>query len=789
MLLVCGQSSQYVKSFTKDLTQAAADYAAYMGMTDSQQINDLGKKMAKATLGEVGQLKDIGINIDVNAGSFKQLISDIKEATGVSDAMAKQMAIAKEIINEVNFAQGTASKNMFDGWSQLNITLDEFKSILGDVGKIFSTVFGPALKVFNSILQIPFVKSTTAWVVAIGSVYLGFISLLGVLKRIKTLMENTSSTRKLNNKEIEQSNKLQKQFVLLKQREYHLQQKIQDLYANRQSLKQQAKQVGQGVSKRGTQIGREYDNDANKLSAANKDLAKTQQDIKAVANELSGLGQDALQALASMTGLDEEFQLFVNALALSKITTKGNTIAIIAETAAKIKNTIATWASASANKSVSIGGAFTSVLVALGASLKWVAGFFVKTLPALLKPVLTVLTSTVLPILLAVGKILLYVAAAIIIPFDAVTMLINIFSGKDLYTGTISKWIAEFIFQAETNQKQLQARFKRSKQANNQYKSFVNSLNKQLEAIRLDASLDKLIPQDAIKKLRVRSTDISKQIKIIQNDIAKFQLDLIQAYLIDDKTQRDNAIKAAKDKGQQLKSKRTELQKSLIEVNNQIDGQKNRLKSIVDNYVNALKDINKKLQGVKVDFSFGYKDGKFGKQNQSVQNMLNQQTEAALRKQLANYRGWYDPTQYGNDSTGSLQKQQSLLKQLFDVAKENFKYQLQSMYKQREAAIENLRSMNEFIKQAYKFKETAQAGIEAGSMQSIRLQTRQLQQPDKQSYQPIIEQQKQIKQIEKQMLVQQKSGKMSLERIATHLQAVLNKLNPGAAAEVVVNPF
>jgi hypothetical protein len=75
---------------------------------------------------------------------------------------------------------------MFDGFTQLNNIMDNFKKILGEVGSIFSDVFGPALYTLNSILQIPFVQKTSAWVIAIGSVVTAYISLVALLKKINS---------------------------------------------------------------------------------------------------------------------------------------------------------------------------------------------------------------------------------------------------------------------------------------------------------------------------------------------------------------------------------------------------------------------------------------------------------------------------------------------------------------------------------------------------------------------------------------------------------------------------
>lgn len=79
---------------------------------------------------------------------------------------------------------GAASSSMFDGFTQLTILLDNFKEILAGVGKIFSDVFGPALYAVNSFLQIPFVKDTAAWSIAIGAVATAYISVVALLKKI-----------------------------------------------------------------------------------------------------------------------------------------------------------------------------------------------------------------------------------------------------------------------------------------------------------------------------------------------------------------------------------------------------------------------------------------------------------------------------------------------------------------------------------------------------------------------------------------------------------------------------
>jgi hypothetical protein len=94
---------------------------------------------------------------------------------------------------------GAASSSMFDGFTQLTILLDNFKEILAGVGKIFSDVFGPAIYAVNSFLQIPFVKNTAAWSIAVGAVVTAYVSLVALLKKINdSIKTQTETTKELN---------------------------------------------------------------------------------------------------------------------------------------------------------------------------------------------------------------------------------------------------------------------------------------------------------------------------------------------------------------------------------------------------------------------------------------------------------------------------------------------------------------------------------------------------------------------------------------------------------------
>lgn len=237
-----GQSKEYVGQFSAGLSKSAADYAAYMGLSGAQEINDVGRKFAKATLGEVGELKDLGINIDVTSQKFQQLVKDIQATTGASEAQAKQMAIAKDIIKQVEYTAGSASSGMLDGWKQLNILIDNFKQILGQVGGIFSKVFGPVLAAFNSILKIPFVKSVSAWSIALGAVAIAYLSILNLLRKLLKVEQKRVDLEKVSKGKLAAIEAQQKLNKLVAQ-QLQLTKKIEGLKAERTKWKDKLWQV------------------------------------------------------------------------------------------------------------------------------------------------------------------------------------------------------------------------------------------------------------------------------------------------------------------------------------------------------------------------------------------------------------------------------------------------------------------------------------------------------------------------------------------------------------------
>ena len=165
------------------------------------------------------------------------------------------MAIAKDIIKQVEYTSGSASAGMLDGWQQLNKLLDNFKQILGQVGGIFSKVFGPVLSVFNTILEIPFVKSVTAWSIALGSVIAGYLSIVSLLtKVIKSTKQNTK-VQQLTLDTSEKINQLAKEYNTLLNQRVQLTDSLNQMTEKRAKIKEvlSSKGISTGKEARKTQ--------------------------------------------------------------------------------------------------------------------------------------------------------------------------------------------------------------------------------------------------------------------------------------------------------------------------------------------------------------------------------------------------------------------------------------------------------------------------------------------------------------------------------------------------------
>jgi hypothetical protein len=738
------QSSQYIKSFSTDLTKAAADYAAYQGKTSAADVNEYARKFAKATLGEVGELKDIGIIIDTTSESFKKAVEEMKNLTGATEAQARQMVIQKELMEQVQIAAGSASKNMYDGWAQLNKLFDQFKEILADVGNIFSTALGPILSTLNSILEIPFVKSAVAWGIAIGAVVVGYSALMKTLNKVAGLLKINNGLQQLE-PEI-----LKKVFLL--------QDKILKTKENQLKV---VKQIAELESGKGAK-SRLYDRE--KLLKFK--LVGNAEQIQKLNKELKSLDQSVLDAIPGIKGMDEKFKKHVSSLGLLSTGLKITTAYTLGAAAAEKILALSRMNLASGTSI--LGAMFKKISIAFGAFWKTLSGGI-----AGLAGVKTAFTA----IGLAAAK-LSVVLLGIVAVFDVIKVIVNLFTGQDWNSGTITRWFAEWVYGLDELDKKNKELAESNKKAFKQLKE-VENLKKQLQDLKLDRIIANILPEAAIKELESKAKKIKKELQTNEWIVANFG--------------------AAKDKGLVKVNEgetdfeaRTRYQKMVNEGYQNLwateDAILQKRKSLIDlnkQFAKSLDQINLQMDKVYEDFNYGYQKGKFGNYSEDQRDINRDVRMSELKQRLSALSNKKDME--------SLKSQQSIQEELFKLTQEKAKYEIDSLLQQREAALNNLKTMNDIIRQSVGFKQTAQEAVEANSMEAIGLQSRRYEATSKSEYAPIVEQQKQVKEIEKQVLVKQNQAVSTLEKINNQIYKVVQKIGSGsgASSEVInaVNPF
>lgn len=741
-----GQSSQYVKNFSTDLTKAAADYAAYQGKTSAADVNEYARKFAKATLGEVGELKDIGIIIDTTSESFKKAVKEMAELTGTTEAQAKQMVIQKQLLEQIEIASGSASKNMYDGWAQLNKLFDQFKEILGEVGGIFSKAFAPILGVLNGILEIPFVKSTAAWVIAIGGVVVGYTALMKTLNKLAPALNSITANFAIQPQYIEKIKKLEEQILPILKRQAEIKEKIGKLNKG-----------GKGTGLQDLMI---------EEKRLNISLGPFQ-------NELKKLGTSTLMLIPSIQGISSEFSNFSNVLVTH--------IGIIKKTTAVHIGAIAATKLRHFAEMRLIGT--TSVLTVLFGKLTYAFKAFQLGIAAFFKELaagatgLAAIKVVGASLLAATGKLAI-VLAALVVVFDGIVMLVNLISGKEWNSGTITRWFAEWIYGIDELEKKGKELAETNKKAFNELMK-IRDLKKQLEELKLDRIIANMLPKEAIKELESKAEKIKKEIEtnewIVANFGAAKRKGLVQA----------NEGETGFETRARYQQMVNDGYKTLWSTEDAILQKRKSLIDLNKQFAKSLDQINLQMDKVHEDFNYGYKNGKFGNYSEDQKDINRDARMSDLKRRLSEISNKND--------IESLRSQQSIQEELFKLTKEKAKYELDSLWKQRESAISNLKVMNDLVKQASGLKQTAQSTVEADSMESLRLQSRRYESMSKSELTPLIEQQKQIKDIEKLTLTKQNQAVTTLEKINNQIYKVVQKIGTGSGAsgDVInaVNPL
>lgn len=181
-----GMGKQQLTEFSSQLSQLAADVAAFNAIDD---VNSVLDRLGAATMGRTQGLREFGVQIDTTSEAFKRQIAVIQQQTGATEAQAKQIAILREAQRQLQYTQGSAGEQAYSAWQQLNNLFENFKDILAQVGSIFNVVFGPVLATLNAILELPFVKSTLAWVIALATLGYGISALVKLSEKLNMVLE------------------------------------------------------------------------------------------------------------------------------------------------------------------------------------------------------------------------------------------------------------------------------------------------------------------------------------------------------------------------------------------------------------------------------------------------------------------------------------------------------------------------------------------------------------------------------------------------------------------------
>lgn len=726
------QTSAFTKEFSVNLAKIATDYATYMGGLD---VNDVAKKMAKSTLGETGELKEIGIVIDAQSESFKNLTKNIQEQTGVTEAQAKQMAIYKRLLEETAHVAGASQENMMDGFTQLTSLLNNFKEVLAKVGQVFSAIFAPGLNFINSILSTKLGQWATAATIALTSLGVGLYSISNLFEKLKAsvqtsnIAEDIKKVVDIHKRWVAEAKKVAEKYNAIYRTLRHAGAINFTNKANFSDLNsKERKALKQVIDLLPSPRMKQEWNDAQK---GFEGLKKELKDLNIIQSDLS----DTMKEQVGNTWK------YLSAEKTLSLTRKTAIATVLAQAAAEKVNTFNKMLSAGTSAIGGIFGLFAGV---------WA---FIKTFTIKAGAALAAIA----------GKILLFVAAIGAV-FDSIKAITNLFQGKNYWEGTFGGLIGDKIGwalgggdKAVETSKKIDEQLKTLKDQ----RSTWNSLMKELADIKFGESLKGLSLDQEITKLREKKRKLEESLnnqQLLINDFLKRSQDA--------SISQEERSKAA-DLRNEAQAKYNQLLREKITIDENIISKQKVINDLNKKYAEDILKIADKLRSAKSAFAFGYKDGVFQNLSDQVKQQQRVNRQLDLQKRIQN--------RFNKNDLGSLTESKNLTTELFDVTKEIREYELNSLEKQRQAAIKNLESMQALVNESMKLNSTLQSGVEAGSMEAVKLQNRQMDLSAR-SLQPLAEQQQEIKDIETKMLDHQSRSIKILEKVGRDLSEITTKV-------------
>lgn len=237
-------------------------------------------------------------------------------------------------------------------------------------------------------------------------------------------------------------------------------------------------------------------------------------------------------------------------------------------------------------------------------------------------------------------------------------------------------------------------------------------------------------------------------------------------------------------------SRTSSLQSQIKQTQEEIQRKEEQLVKLNWKFFDELSKLDNDFSRLKETFSFGYKDGMFqdlSKYNKYMEDLFE------IQKYHNRLGMVFSQTLGDQPDLTALERSKKYLTEIFSLTKEKFKYEIDLLVAQREAIINNLKEMANIVKEAAGFRSSAQASVEANSMEALELASRRFEGLRGSELSPMIEQQKQVKEIENQVLMKQIQAVGVLEKINSQLHNVVTKIGIGsgasASAITPVDPF
>ena len=745
-----GLGGTALTDFSAQLSKLAADVAAFYAIDD---VNSVLERFGAATLGRTQGLKEFGVAIDTTSDSFKKQVTAIQATTGATEAQAKQIAILQEAQRQLQQTEGSAGEQVSSAWQQLNNLFDNFKDILSQVGNVFNTIFGPIIRVLNSILEIPFVKSITGWIIAITALTIGLGTLVKISSSLSALLQKETKERLMQSDSYKNLLKYQAEYVKLLKEEENIQKNtdknsslVKKLNATRNlintmkvlkitdtkdlindkefqrwvrtlDIEIQAKfNNGTATFPNIDDLNRQFNGLNKKYQQQNLALRKAQTNITNFSNGLQQkFNVPLLSSIASLGLVPPEIYSLITALELLSTTTKENTIVTYLNIAAKkLQN-------AADGLYKGLGAIFSGSFLK-GASQ--MLGGLAATIGGIVKGLWGFVT--------ALGEILIFIWGI----YDAIRIAINAIIGEPLDTGLITKWVVDklsnMIYDIWDSITGITLRGKKIDKA----RKDIEEANRKIA--EFDKSYQSFIwKSNSIAKKIAQASDFRKQIDAQRNKIERINREIENVQNNAPRATLEDQVK----RQQRLAELKAERDAAIKEIES-LDSQLAEIKKIIDTINDIRSSLQDSVDQFRIDtkLSFDEKTGKLIDDKSMMQLTIANKKVQEFSKQLA------DAAIVGNKTPEEMQK---IFNKFKSASMEVYRIRMKNLEDEKNRLIENYKAMQQLLQTSIGYQQTGITAVQANTMEAAALQTREKTGPTVEVMKNVAEQSKQIKDINK----------------------------------------